>query len=54
MALLVALASMAVRADEPPDDETALLRPEDETAAQHHGGDGALYIRLSRLKGDRL
>jgi DNA-nicking Smr family endonuclease len=25
-----------------------------ETAAQHHGGDGALYIRLSRLKGDRL
>ena len=24
-----------------------------ETAAQHHGGDGALYIRLSRLKGDR-
>ncbi|AYG57402.1 Smr/MutS family protein [Rhizobium jaguaris] len=25
-----------------------------ETAAQHHGGDGALYIRLSRLKGERL
>ncbi|WP_267551263.1 Smr/MutS family protein [Rhizobium rhizogenes] len=24
-----------------------------ETAAQHHGGDGALYIRLSRPKGDR-
>lgn len=24
-----------------------------ETAAQHHGGDGALYIRLSRLKGDK-
>jgi DNA-nicking Smr family endonuclease len=24
-----------------------------ETAAQHHGGDGALYIRLSRAKGDR-
>lgn len=24
-----------------------------ETAAQHHGGEGALYIRLSRLKGDR-
>ncbi|MEF0940551.1 Smr/MutS family protein [Rhizobium sp. BR 362] len=25
-----------------------------ETAAQHHGGDGALYIRLSRLKGEGL
>ncbi|MGY5804975.1 Smr/MutS family protein [Rhizobium hainanense] len=25
-----------------------------ETAAQHHGGEGALYIRLSRLKGERL
>ncbi|MGY5809367.1 Smr/MutS family protein [Rhizobium sp. LEGMi198b] len=25
-----------------------------ETAAQHHGGDGALYIRLSRLKGEKL
>lgn len=24
-----------------------------ETAAQHHGGDGALYIRLSRPKGDK-
>ncbi|MDE1993793.1 MAG: Smr/MutS family protein [Rhizobiaceae bacterium] len=24
-----------------------------ETAAQHHGGDGALYIRLSRPKGER-
>lgn len=24
-----------------------------ETAAQHHGGEGALYIRLSRPKGDR-
>ncbi|WP_113434416.1 Smr/MutS family protein [Rhizobium sp. SYY.PMSO] len=25
-----------------------------ETAAQHHGGEGALYIRLSRAKGDKL
>ncbi|TXI01887.1 MAG: DNA mismatch repair protein MutS [Rhizobium sp.] len=25
-----------------------------ETAAQHHGGEGALYIRLSRLKGEKL
>ncbi|ENN84317.1 Smr protein/MutS2 [Rhizobium freirei PRF 81] len=25
-----------------------------ETAAQHHGGDGALYIRLSRAKGEKL
>ncbi len=25
-----------------------------ETAAQHHGGDGALYIRLSRGKGEKL
>lgn len=25
-----------------------------ETAAQHHGGEGALYIRLSRPKGERL
>jgi len=24
-----------------------------ETAAQHHGGEGALYIRLSRLKGEK-
>jgi DNA-nicking Smr family endonuclease len=24
-----------------------------ETAAQHHGGEGALYIRLSRRQGDR-
>jgi DNA-nicking Smr family endonuclease len=24
-----------------------------EAAAHHHGGDGALYIRLSRLKGER-